>query len=590
VAEAVDKQVIWFVQSGSSKGSAVAVRLCPAGGHTKTYLLTCGHALRGKASDGVEGAGFALDPFQGWQSGVGFATGAAHTLRVVAHGVQAGFNVDLPRSERGPSLDWVVLEIATGAMSDAPAVTCWSVEVPTGPFFVLGFPGETFRDYKVEPTRTYDNLMKHGAGNGVIEITGDATRPGMSGGGVFDAAGVFIGIHRSSRDPEIKLIAVSAAHIRKRLKEQGFDVITDPAVATPASELAAIVMGAFEEEQWRAALHAWWPPPSTQSRSPNLLPEEALAPALRALAAFGPGERGIPLFGFAYDLNRLKPAPALKEWIGRYYPNEVPPPPAPESKRIPRIMVDVKSSGEGGFHFDIRFAGFSGAIKARELENKTPEDFPAVLKLARDDIPDKTERRKAWIELIIPKELLAWSAESIDLQDDKFNVRIGTTQPFSLRLRRGKDQTIRLPDRSRTFHWCESFDAIPEQCAAHLLVGAAGETDPDQFFQDLVATDALGVVWGSLPRIAANGETDVWDALSEAGIPLVLWLRQPAPAPAPPFGAGFHGKKWDDLAREVGKLRADGSRARKKGDWHPGQHLALIFEDAPLQVISPHAP
>jgi hypothetical protein len=539
--------------------------------------------------------GAVLNTLEAWRADSGFRPQEARTLRVVASAHKRP-DEEIPEDERGASFDWILLEIENKEEAyAAPTVPFWSRPDPSGPFLVCGYPGaEPHTRGKVKPTIPDYRLKLHESDLGVLRLVGDETRPGMSGGGLFDTEGVFVGIHRSKRDEEMKLVAVSADFIRQRLKEIGFDVVTGEisTETTPIAELVEILRSKeLRMVDWHEVLNFVKPRSSNHPKPRNLSDDDALVSELRELEKLGPDERGIrPLHRFALKINRLKPVDALKKWIDKNVPAdsrikfEEPEEAAPKGE--PRIVVEMTLQDpptpdpeKQSIEYKIWFVGFKRSPPSRQ-EVEPLNRFKSILESAWDEVRG-ADLKRVWVELFLPKQLLAWNVESLDFRLGKFPVRIGATQPFSIRLNR--EHPLRLEteefDRSLCLHRYGSFDLIPKPCGSHVVVEVPGDVDPADLFTDLQGKEnVLGVLWTSHPRTAENDAPDVWDAVCQAGVPLVVWLRE-VPEECPDVGASFHDKTWDELAAVVKELRNVGAQERRKKLWHLGQHLAVILDD-----------
>jgi hypothetical protein len=236
VALEYPEKTIWFVQASltdgadKSEGSAVAIRLQKSGTPktAKTYLLTCGHVVRGTSStDKAPGFGQLLPVIRAWPPDTAFNEKQAKKVQVYTDikSLPAG---ELSREERlNVADDWVVLDLLDGqAAMAAPSVGNWAAETLSGDFRIYGFVGgsRSFPRDKVLPTRTPDAFPFRDESLGSIILTGDGTRPGISGGGVFGTDDLqFAGIHRARYDEPLQLIAVSSFHIQTRLLELGYE-------------------------------------------------------------------------------------------------------------------------------------------------------------------------------------------------------------------------------------------------------------------------------------------------------------------------------------------------------------------------------
>jgi Trypsin-like peptidase domain len=132
----------------------------------------------------------------------------------------------------------VLLEVSDDKLQHAVPVGA-AAPVGASPLQVMGYPfgagtiaereqaerlGREYPFWKngdvVEPTpaRDFQNAAEE---NGCIIFTGNGeTRPGMSGGGIFDDRGNFVGIHRSKTDAALSWKAVSGTAIQRWLKDR----------------------------------------------------------------------------------------------------------------------------------------------------------------------------------------------------------------------------------------------------------------------------------------------------------------------------------------------------------------------------------
>jgi Trypsin-like peptidase domain len=331
------KSVVWFVQSSSRtvpaiQSSAVAVRLRRERETARTYLLTCAHLARGsdpRASTDPIGV-----TFLGWRAGTTFTPRNARTLRVVAAG--QGQPVEpIPDDERAASVDWALLEIAEEAEAlAAPAVTVWAGPNPSGRILACGYLGKELVNQGVVTPTISDRRLKHYASDlGLLILAGNKLGPGMSGAGLFDADGGFLGIHllwrgkQTGIEYDAELVATSAHYIRQRLKERGFHVATDEVNVelAPVAELVQILRNdEFRRVNWREALNRVLPRLSTHSVHQDPVHNESLADALRELEKSEANAHGVnPLHEFAFVLSRMTPVKALQEWIDKHVPPEI---------------------------------------------------------------------------------------------------------------------------------------------------------------------------------------------------------------------------------------------------------------------------
>jgi hypothetical protein len=224
---------IWYVYSSTTdgkdqaEGSAVAIRLQKREQPqtAKSYLLTCGHVVRGTTER--------KRVIHAWPPDVGYNRDQSRRLNV-----DTEFK-DLPNGKpseaelRNAADDWVILKFEDGqAIAGIDVVRSWTGDNEVSEDFrIWGYAGGelSFSEGKVIPTKTADIFPFRNAAQGVINLTGDGARPGISGGGVFSVANSqFAGLHRGRLDEALQVSAVSSLHIRHRLYELGYEPVTLP--------------------------------------------------------------------------------------------------------------------------------------------------------------------------------------------------------------------------------------------------------------------------------------------------------------------------------------------------------------------------
>lgn len=215
---------IWYVQSwigekaDLSEGSAVAIRLQKKGEPktAETYLLTCAHVLHG-------GLGVTRI-IRAWRPGVAHSDKQACTVTIVSE------IRELTAEQPSAANDWVMLRIGdANASAAAPSVRAWAGDSVSDDCCLYGYPGgeKSFPQGMVTPTRMPDTFPFRSSTLGIVCFNGDATRAGVSGGGVFRVAGgEFVGLHRARADATLQLHAVSASHILSILDEQGYEAVS----------------------------------------------------------------------------------------------------------------------------------------------------------------------------------------------------------------------------------------------------------------------------------------------------------------------------------------------------------------------------
>ena len=105
---------------------------------------------------------------------------------------------------RSAHRDWVLLKVEGDRFQAAPTVHAWASEWQTTICRVLGYPGgrRAFKERGVvESVASNEIEVQVAPGDGLIKLTGDASRAGMSGGGIFTSSGEFLGLHRARRTP-----------------------------------------------------------------------------------------------------------------------------------------------------------------------------------------------------------------------------------------------------------------------------------------------------------------------------------------------------------------------------------------------------
>jgi hypothetical protein len=221
---------IWYLQSWTgekidlSEGSAVAIRLQKKGEPktAETYLLTCAHVVRG------ESGGTRI--IRAWPPLVAYTDQQAKTVSVDPEFKELPTEKPSEEERRNATDDWIILRVENpGSIAAAPAIKNWMSNVAQGNFLICGYPAgkDSFNKDIVSPTLMQDEFPFRDLEQGVICLTGDATKAGVSGGGVFwEASRQFAGIHRGRFDAALQIYAVSASHIFNILNERGYEVVT----------------------------------------------------------------------------------------------------------------------------------------------------------------------------------------------------------------------------------------------------------------------------------------------------------------------------------------------------------------------------
>ena len=233
------ENTIWYVEASdgggyTTCGSAVAIRLrkLDEPRSAATYLISCAHVLRGRAQDGSAGFGRLLPTVHAWPPDFAYHQDYGKKVRIDASIKPLLPPGDVPLAKRTDVADdWVVLKFEDDSdYSHTDAVREWVAHDSEGQNYrIFGFPGgkSAFSDDNiVSPTKIPDYFQVRNDSNGVLTSQGDQTRPGTSGGGVFEANdNAFAGIHQSRINSTIQVRAVSAKKIRDKLYELGYEPV-----------------------------------------------------------------------------------------------------------------------------------------------------------------------------------------------------------------------------------------------------------------------------------------------------------------------------------------------------------------------------
>ncbi|MCP4701346.1 MAG: trypsin-like peptidase domain-containing protein, partial [Gammaproteobacteria bacterium] len=199
---------------------------------TRSYILTCAHVVRDSSDCLLEdiicyppGKGFIGTAENARKSGT-FENANVQTASVSKYSPCQGKRGSRPEHLRNdPASDWVLLEIHDPAFRNQPSVKALHDEnLSTDQTVqVIGFPGGDL-DWKngdiVTAATARDFRPCAGSEAGMFDYDGpEETRPGMSGGGIFDDDGALVGIHRSNTDAVMKRGGIRADAIARRLRQ-----------------------------------------------------------------------------------------------------------------------------------------------------------------------------------------------------------------------------------------------------------------------------------------------------------------------------------------------------------------------------------
>lgn len=234
------QNIIWYVEAAQADGSnvacgsAVAIWLQKIGqpATRRKYLLTCAHVVRGTvpgsfATNGEVGFGPILPRIAVWGPDTGYSPDSQITATIALEIKPVNVGTVPVEQRSNAADDWVVLQLEQPQASQAmDSVRGWTSAEP-GSLTVLGYPGgkKSFQQSKVIPTPG-DDLTFRDLYHGVIRLNGLETRPGMSGGGVFDVQDNFVGLHRARVDDVLQCHSVSFDVILEQLRAEGFECLT----------------------------------------------------------------------------------------------------------------------------------------------------------------------------------------------------------------------------------------------------------------------------------------------------------------------------------------------------------------------------
>ncbi|MGZ0710066.1 ABC-three component system protein [Coraliomargarita sp. W4R53] len=235
-----------------NRGSGVVISLIktlPGGQREpRSYILTCAHVVRDDNDQLLEdivcypaGAGYIRTAENTRRCGT-FPNTMAEAAKVSKHSpCQGELGARSAELKNDRASDWVLLEIEDPSFYYQPAIGGLhsGVNMDAMMFHVIGYPfgagtvleklqGEGngnaypfWEDGKLVSPRTAQNFRPiMGAAPGLLDYEGsEETRPGMSGGGLFDTDGKFIGIHLSHTDSTMTRSAILAEVIVRTLQD-----------------------------------------------------------------------------------------------------------------------------------------------------------------------------------------------------------------------------------------------------------------------------------------------------------------------------------------------------------------------------------
>jgi hypothetical protein len=267
-----------------SMGSAVLVEIEQRDEprRVRRYLLTCAHVVRQKGRNPEHWWGPVHGEILCWRRGQGYTRTYAgrrcgehpdiFAAKVSALSPCGGEPGPLPPELRFPPHDWVLLEIDDPAFQLAGKPLRWS-EIGAGEdVFIVGYPGGAglaahpgghlwTTGTPVDNVATGPFHQTRAPEPGMLRLEGvDETRPGMSGGGIFDAHGALVGLHRSADDAALQRNAIAIGTIRDALDTRRNAYPTTPTrepvpvfVRRALLALALLAIVGLGVWRWRAA-------------------------------------------------------------------------------------------------------------------------------------------------------------------------------------------------------------------------------------------------------------------------------------------------------------------------------------------------
>lgn len=207
----------------------------------RRYLLTCAHVVRRKIAGSAEWGGPVYDEILCWRPGQGYTRTYKDKRRLGEHPdiYRARLSELSPCGDRAEQLpdelrdgphDWVLLDFEDPAFQKEGRPLRWS-EIGEGEDVrIVGYPGGAGLTRHAAGTRLWvngsmvENLVSGPFSQeqtpepGMLSLSGvDETRPGMSGGGIFDRSGALVGLHRAADDMAMQRNAIAITHIRDAL-------------------------------------------------------------------------------------------------------------------------------------------------------------------------------------------------------------------------------------------------------------------------------------------------------------------------------------------------------------------------------------
>lgn len=266
-ARGCDAVGAWAAEDADSMGSAVLVEIAPRGrpGEARRYLLTCAHVVRRSHPESGGWWGPPYEEILFWPSELGYTRTYAGkrrcgehaditSARIASLSPCGGASGELPSELHHDSHDWVLLDIDDPAFQARGFPVAWQEADTEADLYVVGYPAGAglAQDLDGDHYWKSGSLVKNRvlgpfhiegpADAGMLTLTSSETRPGMSGGAVFDAAGALVGLHRSADDRALRGGAIAISHIRDRLARV-HDVEPTPPLLAPEKKRWWMIVG-----------------------------------------------------------------------------------------------------------------------------------------------------------------------------------------------------------------------------------------------------------------------------------------------------------------------------------------------------------
>ncbi|WP_423929473.1 S1 family peptidase [Dokdonella sp.] len=289
------RQRVWYIEARScasskdfasedaaSMGSGVLVEIEHRGEPKKVrrYLLTCAHVVRRKVAGTNEWGGAVHDEILCWRRGQGYTRTYKDKRHCGDHpdifraslsalSPCGGRPDGLPDDLRDAPNDWVLLEIDDPAFQKQGRPVRWDAIDEDDSVWIVGYPGGAGLTRHASGTSIWvngsivENLatgpfsQERMPGAGMLSLSGvDETRPGMSGGGIFNASGALVGLHRAADDMAMQRNAIAATHIRDALDTRRNAYPTTPtrisgiSTGTRRAAIALLLVAVMASAAW----------------------------------------------------------------------------------------------------------------------------------------------------------------------------------------------------------------------------------------------------------------------------------------------------------------------------------------------------